>query len=568
MGNEEYSTSNLHNIFDEVKPFSKGFYAVRKGYKWGLIEMTVKFISVEDYKAQKKLTAIEICRNKKTGKLLTHINNLLVQQNIDLEKPCLVGIFSDYDCVLQSNNEGILILQCIYDWIWDIDDDMVSFRYKGEKSFIPIKLLKLFSSKYDFIYGFHHGFSIAKVKDKCGVITEEGEEIFPCIYDNLIYSEDRLFREYIGNNHTASECYNEKWIVIDKWTLKIDYDKYSKIIVLPNNFKKVLDLNGKWGMLDVYNRKLIPCIYDELEYKEQSKLKSLTIYDNVIFHNRGYFEAKIKDEYRIINIDNNITFSGKEKPIGFDLDAILKKTICKSEEDLSEYKNHFMGNNGYYYLGNGDNDWCITAVIDDYYERNHNIDATINESKEYKRVTENAMWGFSNAEGDVIIPIKYEQVARYSNGVFPVKIYGKWGFVNRKNQTIIPFKYDNISYNGFVDGLVAAKIKNKWGFIDVKGQTVIKFNFDSVTDFYMGICEAGNDSKDTYFSYYISKDSIDIKIEIIEKKHDYPSSKDEWTEYWEDLDRDTWDALTDGQYGDYPENGYDISDLLDSMGRG
>ncbi|MFV0361530.1 MAG: hypothetical protein ACK5LL_00355, partial [Suipraeoptans sp.] len=36
----------------------------------------------------------------------------------------------------------------------------------------------------------------------------------------------------------------------------------------------------------------------------------------------------------------------------------------------------------------------------------------------------------------------------------------------------------------------------------------------------------------------------------------------------QDYERDTWDALTDGQYGDYPEDGIDIVGLLESMGRG
>ena len=32
MNNEKYSISNLYDDFDEIKPFPKGFYAVRKGY--------------------------------------------------------------------------------------------------------------------------------------------------------------------------------------------------------------------------------------------------------------------------------------------------------------------------------------------------------------------------------------------------------------------------------------------------------------------------------------------------------------------------------------------------------
>lgn len=44
-------------------------------------------------------------------------------------------------------------------------------------------------------------------------------------------------------------------------------------------------------------------------------------------------------------------------------------------------------------------------------------------------------------------------------------------------------------------------------------------------------------------------------------KNDIPVYHEyEWTE------RDTWDALTDGQYGDYPEEGVDLDSLYDSMG--
>lgn len=507
MIDEKCVISNLYGNFDEVKPISKGFYAVRKGYRWGVIETALRFISTEDYKAQKGLESITIYKSNRNGEVFTLINNLLVQQDIDLGKPCCIGIYSNRDYVLQSNNKGMLALQCIYDWIWDIEEEKIFFRYKGKKSFIPIQLLP---SKYDFIYGFHHGFSIVKLNDKYGVITEKGEEIFPCIYDNLIYSEDRLFRDN----------YDGQWIVIDKWTLKISYDKYSQVVVLPNNFKKVSDLNGKWGMLDVYNRELVPCIYDELEHKKPPKSWKMSALYNKI----GYFEAKIGDEFRIINIDNKITFSGKEKPTGSNLNTVLQKTVCVSNEEFYEY-DEYAEYFGYHYF-NGCN--------------NRYIDVNDEQSEKYKRVTENAKWGFFDAEGNVIIPVKYEKVARYSNGLFPVKIYRKWGFVNSKNKTIIPFKYDDISPEGFVDGLVAVEIKNKWGFIDIQEQTVINFIYDTVSDFNMGICQAVIEN---YATFYISKDDICVQMRWHRDFHDYPSSKVEWRDYLDDLNRDTLDAF-------------------------
>lgn len=55
--------------------------------------------------------------------------------------------------------------------------------------------------------------------------------------------------------------------------------------------------------------------------------------------------------------------------------------------------------------------------------------------------------------------------------------------------------------------------------------------------------------------YKYNKETGEQKKEFVREEEDY-----QWTE------RDTWDALTDGQYGDYPEEGVDWDRLYDSMG--
>ena len=40
------------------------------------------------------------------------------------------------------------------------------------------------------------------------------------------------------------------------------------------------------------------------------------------------------------------------------------------------------------------------------------------------------------------------------------------------------------------------------------------------------------------------------------EKHKYSNTHDcDWNK--EDYERDIWDAMTDGQYGDYPKDGFD-----------
>ncbi|PXV67353.1 WG repeat protein [Dysgonomonas alginatilytica] len=398
------------------------------------------------------------------------------------------------------SNEGCLVLQCIYDWIWNIQNERVIIRYKGKKSYIPLTLLP---SKYDFIYGFQHGFSIVKLKEKYGVITEEGKEVFPCIYYNLMYSEDRLFREHIDNNHIASRCYYGNYIVVDKWSLTIDNNKYSQIIELSNGFKKVLDVKGKWGMLDVYNRELIPCLYNDIK---------CLIYQNIIkndinpFPNRIYFEASLNDVFYIISLDNDIIFEGIEKPYKYLHDLLLKKAIHVLEEDISEY--------------------------DFGYE-------PISYSQQYKIVSENSKWGYTNMHDNIIIPIKYDSVRRPSDKLFPVKNNGKWGFVDIQNQIVIPFKFNNVSFNGFVEGLAAVQMKYKWGFINTQGEVIIGFHYDSVTDFNMGVCMVSN----KWGREYLNKDGIIIKMEIYDNIYEDDNQKSIYdSEYYnEGLDIDQQD---------------------------
>ena len=62
----------------------------------------------------------------------------------------------------------------------------------------------------------------------------------------------------------------------------------------------------------MYNRELVPCIYDELKYKERP-LKSVEYYGEK-FPNRVYFEAKIGTTFKLLSIDNIIMYSDSKLP--------------------------------------------------------------------------------------------------------------------------------------------------------------------------------------------------------------------------------------------------------------
>lgn len=134
----------------------------------------------------------------------------------------------------------------------------------------------------------------------------------------------------------------------------------------------------------------------------------------------------------------------------------------------------------------------------------------------------------------------------FHEGLSPVFMYGKWGFVNENGDTVIPFVYDEAE--PFSDGLAAVKKGKYFGFIDYNNKVVINFKFIKVEPFNEGLAkfvdafDSGCISKDGYFVERNSKKSKFNKLRI-------------------NYARDSWDAMTDGMYGDYPGSGSDYDPI-------
>lgn len=93
----------------------------------------------------------------------------------------------------------------------------------------------------------------------------------------------------------------------------------------------------------------------------------------------------------------------------------------------------------------------------------------------------NSKEGMINRNGYEVIPIRYEQVCAFYNGLARVKLNDKYGFVDKSGQEVIPCKYDDAHF--FKNGICAVRLNEKWGFIDKKGTNVVPFNYDDIYPF-------------------------------------------------------------------------------------
>jgi hypothetical protein len=114
-------------------------------------------------------------------------------------------------------------------------------------------------------------------------------------------------------------------------------------------------------------------------------------------------------------------------------------------------------------------------------------------------VSQNYKWGFIDNQGKIIVPLIYDRVYEFKEGLACVAKGGildtsgsysrykksKYGFIDKDGKTVIPFNFDNTSSGcdydaGFYGGLAALSKKGKYGFIDKKGKVVIDFKFDEI----------------------------------------------------------------------------------------
>ncbi|MBX3101661.1 MAG: WG repeat-containing protein [Bacteroidetes bacterium] len=89
--------------------------------------------------------------------------------------------------------------------------------------------------------------------------------------------------------------------------------------------------------------------------------------------------------------------------------------------------------------------------------------------------------GFINPEGRVVVPLKYDKVKPFHNGLAMVVradstakgVEYFWGVVNTEGKEVLPLRYKGLGPQ-FRQGLTRFSEEGKFGFIDMKGEVIFK----------------------------------------------------------------------------------------------
>ncbi len=164
--------------------------------------------------------------------------------------------------------------------------------------------------------------------------------------------------------------------------------------------------------------------------------------------------------------------------------AYLLPTLLNAQDNMaSQYANVFLEKKIGCIDGNGK--IIIPIEYDLIYPYTEGL-AVVNQGGDYDEnyYFVGGLYGYYDQNGKLAIPLSYEDASNFSEGLARVKKKGKFGFINKQNQIIIPCQYEEVQ--SFSDGLAIVKIKEKYGAIDKTGKLVIPAVYDEINDFNEG----------------------------------------------------------------------------------
>ena len=97
----------------------------------------------------------------------------------------------------------------------------------------------------------------------------------------------------------------------------------------------------------------------------------------------------------------------------------------------------------------------------------------------------NQKWGVINKNGEVAIPLEYQEGTDISNGKIIAKKDGKWGILDTAGKVLLPFEYDYMNAEQTEKTKIllvrkGEKPNSKYGFVDFNGKILVPIEYEII----------------------------------------------------------------------------------------
>jgi len=261
-------------------------------------------------------------------------------------------------------------------------------------------------------------------------------------------------------------------------------------------------LNGKFGIVDVIGKYLVPPTIDSIgafEWDASGFVRPAAMINNVNNVRRrkwGFVDVNGVSLSPIL--DNKPYFRGKKGELAISVSNFSKYVIYKRNGERLNNESYQWVN---YHLGAhllsicqaekwGLMDVNGTIIIEPVLARLnlvHNYSEPEKPFVEYEN--EQGLVGLMKIDGSIIIEPSYTNLGGIvRNGVLVATKNEKEGLINLDNEVIIPFEFDDVTVNRRDDdeGLIGVERDEKEGFFDYEGKLQVPLIYDYVSNFENG----------------------------------------------------------------------------------
>lgn len=355
--------------------------------------------------------------------------NMLYGYSGCIDKSGKIVVPLKYDRGAYHVGDGLVVVS-------DDPTDGREYEYVSRSGYFDIKTGKeILPPIYDYLGGFIDGIAMVNQyqsysrvgPSKYGFIDRKGKIILPVIYDSV--------SNFINGYAFVSK--DKKWYLVDKTGKVVKTLQYDKIHGIDSKEGIVADIkDGKLGFMDTMGNEIIPTIYD-------SVLQEFS--DGI---------AILKHNGKSVIIDKNgkqlfETFSDGVRYIGGGFFVDYQNGKCR-----------FIDKNG-------------KSLTKSIYSYNWSF-----LSDDLLMVERNGKVGCIDRTGKEVIPVIYDELSEFIDGMSSAKKDGKSYFVDKSGKSYF-YPYDTIE--NFRDGVAIVSKAYKYGIINKAGKVIVPLNYDSLS---------------------------------------------------------------------------------------
>ena len=273
---------------------------------------------------------------------------------------------------------------------------------------------------------------IVEKNGKYGVVSEKGAVILPLKYSE-INSNKNGYTVTLNEKMGLFNSEGKEIIPISyRWIYTDDIDE------IDDNIPIVAKLNGKEGYINTKNEWVIPPTYRDAFAFRQGVA--------IVKKGRNYMCINLKGEAVIQDFDNYVIEPSDNTYI-VGVRKECKYMVYDLNGNLLDTYDGFINN------------WSDDAIF---------------------AVKKGGKWGYIDGYGKVIIPLEYEEVGDFSEGLAAVRKDDKWGYINPKNEVVIPIEFTNKEVGYFKNGVAKYYTDSGIGLINLKGEIIAEPKYDSI----------------------------------------------------------------------------------------